>query len=306
MSTGRRGALVCLLLALSALRPFPAAAEDFVIFGPVRYERSTGQPGLSTATFNVPEPLAPVSLRLVNGDAAGARRVSSAEIWVNGAMVLGPRDFNQRVSHLIVPLHGLDLRNSLWIRIASGPAAFLTLEVTTPFAPATPPVTPVLDTYTAATAADAVTLTGTSRRAVTLEVSAPTGVLSVPVASGAFRAEVPLRADSLNQIFLTGISAAGVRSAPAAAAITQDGQAPHLFVDYPSEGSLLANDAVDVAGRVGDMLSGRLGLAVSVNGVPASVGLGVGSDGTFVARGVPLRSGEPTVLTATATDALGN
>jgi hypothetical protein len=52
-----------------------------------------------------------------------------------------------------------------------------------------------------------------------------------------------------------------------------------------------------------------MGLTVSVNGIAAVVHEGLGSNGTFIATGVPIHASVPgalTTLTATARDALGN
>ncbi|MBI1849977.1 MAG: VCBS repeat-containing protein, partial [Planctomycetes bacterium] len=174
------------------------------------------------------------------------------------------------------------------------------------------PKPPVLDAYQALTNLTPVTVTGIARGASSVDVSGPRGVFSVPVSRGRFAARVPLAPNGLNQIMFTSISLAdspsssGLRSAPTPAAITQDTQPPNLFIDFPADGAHLTNATIDVAGRVGDMLSGFMGLQVSVNGVAAAVDVGIGNNGTFLARGIPLVLDHPNVLSATATDVLGN
>ncbi len=62
---------------------------------------------------------------------------------------------------------------------------------------------------------------------------------------------------------------------------------------------------IAVTGRVSDVLSGFMGLSVTVNGQPATVAVGIGTNGTFERQNVLLALGANTI-TATATDEVGN
>ena len=90
--------------------------------------------------------------------------------------------------------------------------------------------------------------------------------------------------------------------------MTNDTSPPELFIDFPAAGRRDHHRVHDdVAGRVGDNLSGFMGLNVTVNGVEADVDVGIGPNGTFFVPSVPLESpGQPTMITATAADEFGN
>lgn len=120
----------------------------------------------------------------------------------------------------------------------------------------------------------------------------------------AFDFPIALRPDRVNRIFLTGISDSE-RGAPTTVFITHDSQPPTIFIDFPVNGAELTTDSADVAGRVGDMLSGAKGLSVVVNGVEAIVDVGIGNNGTFVRGNVPLQMGDNTIVAGTK-DLLGN
>ena len=124
-------------------------------------------------------------------------------------------------------------------------------------------------------------------------------------AQGNFTATVALASNRLNRLFITPIDSFGRSGAPQPVEVTQDAQAPSLYIDFPADGAELYTDATDVAGRVGDMLAGFMGLTASVNGQPANVNVGVGNNGTFGRTAVPLVLGDNTI-TATAADISGN
>jgi hypothetical protein len=104
---------------------------------------------------------------------------------------------------------------------------------------------------------------------------------------------------------VTAINGMNVRSAPAMVAVTQDETPPSLHIDFPADGATLTTETATVAGRVADLLSGFMGLDVDVNGAPANVAIGIGTNGTFERSGIPLVIGS-NVITAKATDAVGN
>ena len=174
-----------------------------------------------------------------------------------------------------------------------------------------PPAPPVLDPPAAATGASALTLTGTAPGADQVEVSGPTGLAVAPVVADAFALAVSLAPNQLNVLHAVASSALAGKSAATTAMVIQDGQPPKVFIDYPPDGLVIetgtaAGLAVDVAGRVSDVLSGFAGLTVEVNGVAAAVDVGIGTNGTFFAPGVPLAAESATVLLAVARDALAN
>jgi hypothetical protein len=172
----------------------------------------------------------------------------------------------------------------------------------------TPPPSPTVDATPAVTATEFFTFSGVAPRAALVEIASPTpaGATNVPVTDGVFTTTIQLPPDQLSTISFTAISSCGVRSAPASRRISRDASPPMVFIDYPATGAQLTSDTVTVLGRVGDEFSGFNGLTVRVNGVTASVSVGGGNNGTFVATNVPIGPSGQTVLTATATDTLGN
>jgi hypothetical protein len=100
------------------------------MFGPERFTRTSGSPNVFDETVTVDaNDQAPFTLRVINGNANGSNRLSSASIEINGAQVAGPSDFGSSVP-------GFDRRvtlnrnsNTLRVRLTGNPGAFLTLSV---------------------------------------------------------------------------------------------------------------------------------------------------------------------------------
>jgi hypothetical protein len=97
------------------------------IFGPAKYERTSGTPEIQSSTFQACNTGAVYRLVVENG-AAGKDRVSSATISLNGLEVIRPSDLNQRVEQVEkeVSLQG---DNTLAVRLASNPGGFLTMSL---------------------------------------------------------------------------------------------------------------------------------------------------------------------------------
>src|SRR6267378_6492083 len=69
------------------------------VFGPQTYTRTTGSPNEYTTAFTAPPWIvSPYKLHIVNGDASGNNRVSSAVISLNGLQIVGQSDFNVNVA----------------------------------------------------------------------------------------------------------------------------------------------------------------------------------------------------------------
>ena len=177
--------------------------------------------------------------------------------------------------------------------------------------PTAPSRAPALDAHVTLTTDTTVPLSGNVQTcqndpAAKVEIAGPAATVEVDVVDGAFAADVPLSGNRTNHLFVTPISLAGVRGAPATTVVTHDTQPPSLFIDFPIDGAELTTDVVDVGGRVSDMLSGFLGLTVTVDGVQAVVDVGIGTNGTFVLPAVSLANVGPKTITVVATDVLGN
>lgn len=164
---------------------------------------------------------------------------------------------------------------------------------------------PVITTARTPTSEDSIQLQGTALPNSQIEVEgALTPLNAQAAADGSFSVEVNLRKNRLNRLFVTALSN-GRNSPRTPFEIIQDEEPPFLFIDFPADGTEMTTDTAVIAGRVGDMLSGFMGLNVAVNGQPANVIVGIGQNGTFERTGVPLQDGD-NVITATATDEHGN
>jgi hypothetical protein len=65
---------------------------------------------------------------MVNGNADGTNRISSASISLNGTQIIGPSDLNQQVAKIVKPVTLTD-QNRLTVRLASKPGSFLTITI---------------------------------------------------------------------------------------------------------------------------------------------------------------------------------
>ena len=238
---------------------------------------------------------------LVYSDATSGVDPSTLEVTLDGAAlacVAGPAEASCAAPDLADGTHVLSAR----VADRAGHVATVGLSFELLNVPPTPTVFPP----DSPTAALAVPLTGMAEPGFALEVAGGAETVSATAGiDGSFSVSVPLLADTANRLYVTAISRTGTRSAPAPVDVVQDGQPPAVFVDFPAAGAELAQESVSVAGRVSDMLGGFVGLAVTVQGQAATVVAGIGTNGTFERRDVPLAPG-PNVLTVVAFDALGN
>src|SRR5438552_2132180 len=104
-----------------------ASAEMTPAFGPKQYTRTQGPPQLFIERFQHCGTAA-CQLVIVNGNADGSQRMSSASISLNGVEIAGPSDFNQRVARIVKPVVPAD-NDTLVIRLASRPGSFLIIHV---------------------------------------------------------------------------------------------------------------------------------------------------------------------------------
>ncbi len=125
-----------------------------------------------------------------------------------------------------------------------------------------------------------------------------------------------LRSNRWNNLFLTTSNGTFTAGIPQPLKVLQDSEPPSLFIDFPTNKQVFTSEAITVAGRVGDLLSGYQGLAVAVRStpfpsgeggpfLPANVDVGIGNNGTFDRSNVSLVKGT-NFITVTASDMLGN
>ncbi len=117
-------------LGLSLGSPPQAQSQpDQPLFGPTQYLRTNGAPNEYTETVTVPASVgAPFRLHIVNGEADGSHRLSSAWLTVNGVQVAGPADFGQQVAVVDRPLT-LQPTNQVRVTVASKPDGYLTISL---------------------------------------------------------------------------------------------------------------------------------------------------------------------------------
>ena len=163
----------------------------------------------------------------------------------------------------------------------------------------------------------------TNKETVTVSGTAPpnfdvtviggvTTVSTTADTNGKYSLTMSLQPNRLNRLFASAIGPDGKTSAQFPFEVIQNSRPPSLFIDFPLERAVLANDRIVIAGRVGDLLSGFMGLEVGVinetvetENQPANVIVGIGTNGTFERRDVPLALGE-NIIVATASDVHGN
>jgi hypothetical protein len=120
--------LRCLSIALGLVCASAAAYSDtdVTLFGPRTFARGTGEPVEESASF----PAIPgVGVLLVTTGADDSRRISSARLYLNDELVVGPEAFSQRAGGIRrdVALHAA---NVLRVVLASKPGSSLTVRVT--------------------------------------------------------------------------------------------------------------------------------------------------------------------------------
>ncbi len=174
--------------------------------------------------------------------------------------------------------------------------------------PSGPPDAPALIAPQSPTREASIELEGTTGAGLAVKITG--GLSSVPIralsgSDGAFAATVELTPNRLNRLFAVVEDASGKPSAPAAVEVIQDSVPPFVYIDEPSDGATVLTDRVTVTGRVSDLLSGFAGLDVTVNGQPAAIAIGIGTNGTFERQEVPLALGVSTIKVVAA-DVVGN
>jgi len=71
------------------------------------------------------------TLCIINGDAAGNNRISSAVISINGIEVASPNEFNQQVGTITKPVT-LNKDNLISVEVRSSPGSYITVTILGP------------------------------------------------------------------------------------------------------------------------------------------------------------------------------
>jgi len=101
-------------------------AVEVTLLGPEKYLRTKGKPNVYTGTF--PGRTGVGIIKVMNGDANGKNRISSAVILINGTEILGSNDFNQFVYNLEVPVN-LEENNTISVELRSKPGCYIWVQV---------------------------------------------------------------------------------------------------------------------------------------------------------------------------------
>ena len=109
------------LLVFFLFSPLDLYASHAVVFGPDLFIRDTGPPVVEEREFFVPASGQAI-LRIDNGP---EEFVSSAVIMLNGAVVVGPNQFNQNVYIIEVPVAIVDGLNSYPLKRHASPISWL-------------------------------------------------------------------------------------------------------------------------------------------------------------------------------------
>ena len=121
----RRFVPVALFFLLALLIGTSHAVEG-TWFGPIRYQRTEGQPNLYTAAF--PGLPGQGTLFLKNGGSDEMGQMSSVLILVNGEQILRPNDFGQEIYGKVFSIN-LASNNSLIVEARGEPGDYLTVQV---------------------------------------------------------------------------------------------------------------------------------------------------------------------------------
>ncbi|HYK03235.1 MAG TPA: hypothetical protein VE974_15865 [Thermoanaerobaculia bacterium] len=262
-----------LLLASAAT----ATAGTFNAFGPRLYSRATAGPVPVTQTFSVLEPNTQYTLVIDQNS------VSSAEVVLNGAVILGPSDFNGQVRTLSKPVV-LAAENTLSVELRGGPNEGFRLSVTG--------VDNGLPVITA-TAAPPANAAGWNNGEVTVSFACSDAI------SGIDRCSAPVTAsgEGAGQVITGDAFDLAGNTASATVTLNIDRTAPAITIATPANGATVAGSSASVSGTVADSLSGVT--SISCNGAAAPV-----SAGAFTCT-VALVPGQ-NVLSFATTDDAGN
>src|SRR6266700_2280599 len=265
---------------------------SFLVFGPERFIRSGSTPVTETRQFSISATAAaPYRMCIVNGNANGTQRISSATILVNGVSVVTQSELNQHVGGLMKEVT-LQRQNTITITLNATPGSFIDLcfnatDVTPPVITISQPTNNFITREAQVGVAGSVQ----DETATTVRVNGQPASMS----GTSFTATVPLAAEGNNVIHIVATDAAA-HSTDSSRTVIHDTQPPVLTLTSPADGLITKDTTATVSGTVTDLTA----VTVNVNGIP----LPVDSTGAF--HGAVALSEGSNILTVTATDAAGN
>src|SRR5205823_4840109 len=224
---------------------------------------------------------------IVNGNANGTQRISSATIMVNGVSVVTQSELNQHVGGLMKQVT-LQRDNTITISLTATPGSFIDLcfnatDVTPPVITISQPANKFITREAQVGVAGSVQ----DETATTVRVNGQPASMS----GTSFTATVPLAAEGNNVIHIVATDAAG-HSTDSSRTVIHDTQPPVLTLTSPADGLITKDTTTSVSGTVTDLTA----VTANVNGIP----LPVDSTGAF--HGAVALSEGSNILTVTATD----
>src|SRR6266700_3779145 len=265
---------------------------SFLVFGPERFIRSGSTPVTETRQFSISATAAaPYRMCILNGNANGTQRISSATISVNGVSVVTQSELNQHVGGLMKEVT-LQRDNTINITLNATPGSFIDLcfnatDVTPPVITISQPTNNFITREAQVGVAGSVQ----DETATTVRVNGQPASMS----GTSFTATVPLAAEGNNVIHIVATDAAA-HSTDSSRTVIHDTQPPVLTLTSPTDGLITKQTSVTVSGTVTDLTA----VTVNVNGIP----LPVDATGAFTGS-VSLAEGS-NILAVTATDAANN
>ena len=311
------------LLLLMALAMDTACAEETPCFGPRQYMRTQGKPDFFTE--RIASCSGTATVKVINGEPDGTRRISSAEIKVNGVPIFSPRDFNQNI-HVITTQILLEADNTLTVALRSGggkaqggdlfrfPIVHSTLRgriwhyyldnflkwcgfgkpgsKPKPEAPYLTiaifgPSEPTWPPPTATLAASPMSIT--AGHPVTLAwttTDAETCAIEPGLGSVAANGILELFPHETTTYTLVATGPGGTISADATVTVESPPPLLNVRIAKPAEGDVIPGRTITVTGTVSVS-----DVAVAVNGIPALV-----MDGIFIAENIALEFGDNTLI----------
>jgi hypothetical protein len=115
------------------ITPFsPASCKTSVLYyGHQIFRRVHGKPFVETQKIENPDFELfndNFVLMILNGDNKKTR-VSSAEIWIDGILIVGPSDFSKKISFITKPISGLTPESVLEVKLNGAPGSFIDLWI---------------------------------------------------------------------------------------------------------------------------------------------------------------------------------
>jgi hypothetical protein len=281
----RQKVLPALIVALSLYAPSIGSAGNFTAFGPQSYQRQSGTPVTVTNNFTVLNPNTSYTLQIYNGGLTDGEfeKVSSSVVALNGVQIVGPNEFNQKVTLIEKPVT-LSSSNQLSVELRGKPGGGITIQIIG--VDNDPPTI-------AAAVKPAPNAAGWHKSDVTVSFTCADAISGIDVCPSPATVNV----EGANQVVSGTATDRAGNSATASVALNIDKTLPAVTIFAPADGATLSTSPVSITGAITESLSGVANVAC--NGTLAAV-----SGSTFTCD-VALNNGANRIV-AQATDIAGN